>query len=482
MKPKIIILSCTAALLAACSPDDPQLFDFSNYTVDKVVCQATSNFLVADGVSQLDLEVKLYAAIEDITDDGGAVVHRIYREIPRARWRDHEIKFFTEDGAPVTPPVTTTSATPATLRYYAEVDGMRSSEPVPQLNAIYAGDTDAVQVGPVYFEVNVRPAIPVTAKKRMPVVFHIVDTEYNRGVGQIIQPDAVYYVIGLWNSVFSRSGDRSSNGANPNLEFVPVLRDPSGKRLENPGVNYVMLTDAEATTLTSQVVSFVWNNSAKMYWDPDKYLNVWVFMASVTPSSTETVKRGYPTVFAEGVYDASALPLPPLIAADLRHLNATDLAAWLKNPGTISATNFVEKVGVLFSKSNFANKTADYITPVSIFMGLIPNASYSESAHRFYGTTAAAKVYMDDQCDDTPIFDIWFWGAPGNGGVQAAGLGSPQIKYMLHAPWSVFRSVNAVDYPASFQTAISQDQVKRINWVLENAPARQPWRNTEAID
>lgn len=482
MKPKHILLWCASAVISACSPDGVELFDFSNYTVDKVVCQASSNFLVADGISRLDLEVKLYAAIEDITDDDGAVVHTIYREIPRTRWRTHDIRFFTEDGSPVTPPITVTSATPSVIRYYATVDGMRSSEPIPQLNAIYAGDPDAVQVGPVYFEVNVRQAIPVTAKKRIPVVFHIVDTEYNKGVGQIIRPDAIDHVITVWNSVFSRSEDRASNGANPNLEFVPALRNPSGKRLENPGVNYVMLTDADAATLATQTHSFVWNNSARLYWDPDQYLNVWVFMASVLPTSAETVKRGYPTVFEEGVYDADALPLPPLIAADLKHLSAADLAAWLKNPSTISTTNFVEKVGILFSKSAFATQTADYLTPLSIFLGIIPNSAYSEPSHRFYGTTTASKVFMDDQCDDTPVYDIWFWGTPSNGGVQASGLGSPQIKYMRHAPWSVFRSANVVEYPSSFQTAITQDQVERVKWILENAPARQPWRNTGAID
>lgn len=484
MKTKILIFLCAVTVCFSCSPDKPEMNDFSNYTVDKVVCTAQSNSLVADNESELILEAALYVKSGEYTDIFGNTQYT-YRAVPKDRQRRHDIAFYTADGTPVTNPYKTSSANPSKLEFYAVVDGIRSSKPILQLEAEYPeeGTAVAAQPEPVCFEVNVRKAIAVTTKKRIPVVFHLVDAQYNHNAYQSISSDAVYYVIDLWNSVFGRKADRASNGANPNIEFVPVLRDPSGKKLKDPGINRVLLSESQEPTLTSQGIGYVWNNRSTLYWDCDRYLNVWVFYNGVSVTALDGLKKGYPTIYPEGVYNSTVLPLPSSITADLRHLSAADLAAWKTNPGGTANNGYLEKVGLVFSKSGFASRTSDFVTRMGIFLGVIPNTPYSATSlyPDYSPATGSNKQYMDDRCDDTPQHDIWFWGSPSAGGREASNYGSAQLKYMKSAPWLIFKSTNIAEH-ASSQTTVTQDQVKRINWVLENAAGRQPWKNTAAID
>ncbi len=476
MKTKYLIAAFSFLAAVSCTPESSQFYNFE-YTVDKVVCQANSNYFVADGISQLGLEVKLYAKQGTYTDVNGREQIR-YMEIPRERWREHTIKFFDRAGKEVQPSMTSTTMAPGEYEFYAEVDGMRSSKPVLQLRAEHpeTGEPIAEQPEPVFFTMNVRAAKPIPAKKRIPVIFHIVDMELPRNTEQIIDPDAVYYVIDQWNKVFGRKLSTASNGANTNLEFVPAVRDPRGNILAEPGINRVYTADGNIARAD------IWTNT-NLYWDYDRYLQVYIMShSSWNPVyAADQYRRTLPCAFAGDSYDAQALPLPASVTMK-SGLDAAALAAWKAKP------DYLENVALVFHKTKqpFANLTTDYVSQMAGFLGVIPNMGASETSYHF-GTP---KVYTDDYCDDTFMFNAYYTNN-GWGNLENRDYGSLTVKYTvtLNAaknagvpgyPWIIYESANANEAD-SYQTVVTQDQARRIEWTLNNAVARQAWKDDYAI-
>jgi hypothetical protein len=364
---------------------------------------------------------------------------------------------------------------------------MRSSKPVLQLLAEHPDELLAMHPErgkpiaegpePVFFTMHVRAADPVPAKRRIPVVFHIIDSEMSRTALQEMDSDAVYYVIRLWNNVFGRKFSTASNGANPNLEFVPALRDPRGNLLKEPGINRVYTASGELPR------SSIWTN-ANMYWDYDKYLQVYIIADPawypVVYESTQ-FQRTLPYLFATGTYDAEKLPLPRL-RTPKDDLDAAGLAAWKAKP------DYLENVALVFHKTDnaFANLTAAYVGQMAGFLGVIPNMGASETPYHY----GSPRTYTDDYCDDTFMFNDYYTSVT-YGGLASTGGGSPARKYtvVLNAaknrgapgyPWVVYDAENANEN-YSRGTVITQDQARRIEWTLNNAVARQPWKDDYAI-
>lgn len=478
MKTKHIILTLLAGLLAACQPGEKQVYDFE-YTVDKVVCQANSNYFVADGVSQLGLEVKLYAIMGTYTDVNGQQ-QPSYIEIPKARWRTHDIKFFDRSGKEYTPDFTSTTLEPGVMEFYATVDGMRSSKPILQLLAEHpmSGEPIAEEQGEVFFKMNARAAEPVPAVKRYPVIFHIVDTEQAKNGMQEINSDAVYYVIDLYNSVFGRKTTHASNGANPNIEFVPALRDPYGALLKEPGINRVYLREGEEFE-----TAMPFQRPSEMYWDYDKYLNIWIVSeSSWTATSEKNIYiRSLPFVFAEGDYDPEKLPLPASVTVTEK--NEEKLAEWKQR------TTNLENVGLVFHKTRdaFANLGPAYVSQMSAFLGVIPNSRINDTGVHF----GDPERWVDDYCDDTFQYNPYY-GSERDGAIEGTNFGNSRTKYtaVLNEegtkgvpgyPWIIYKSYNTGEQ-SSFTSVITQDQARRIEYTLNHAVARQAWRNSYAID
>ncbi|MGN5953340.1 hypothetical protein ACP6L2_01875 [Sphingobacterium lactis] len=479
MNIKSILFLCIFAIVG-CSPDD---FNFAQmeYQVDKVVCQANANYFTTDGVSQLGLQVKLYTKSGTYKDVNGQIQNQ-YSEIPKSRWRQHNIKFFDRSGKEYPSNYTTTEFTTSTLDFYAEVDGIRSSKPILQELAEHplTGNAIPEDPNPVYFRMNIRQPYPTPALKKIPIVFHIVDLESVRDRSQELNSDAIYYVIQMFNNVFGRKAANASNGANTNIEFVPVIRDPKGNILFEKGINRVYLTDEQHFEQFN--ADYVFNNPS-MYWDVDKYLNVWILNHNswANTSQSNRYSRSLPFVFAKGKYDASAFPLPKSIAIkELQNQQEED--NWEKKP------NYLENVGIVFHKSSdgFAQLYPAYVSQLSAFLGVIPNSSVNDTSVQF----GSPKTWVDDYCDDTFAYNQYYAGTS-QGGLASTVFGNSRIKYTVEInaaknagkpgyPWITYESVNTGEQ-SSDQSIITQDQAKRIEWTLNNAFARQMWKDSYAI-
>ena len=517
MRTFFLFITVFVVMFCACSPEDFQDYDLSNYSVDKVVCEASSNFLTADGVAELDLNVKIYTLTGKYTDEYGAERER-YMEVPQDRWRNHSIKYYV-NGTEITPPYVTSSTSPSTLQCYAELDGIRSSQSPAKQYALYppllnnkdpkpAGDSPAYlpDPNPFYFEVTVRANYEAPLR-RMPVIFHIIDLRQNELKQQVLQASVVKAMVNVLNGVFGRKSDKFPSGANPNIEFVLALKNPSGAILAEPGINRRYVEDSEAGAYTNDHRAWIWNldditsaayaagsmpvRTPRVYWNPDRYLNIWVYH-SPRDNSGNTSMQFFPRVIPEGLYDPAEFPLPSGWTALLREMNSTDLAIWKANPYDLrlppaafaNKIKDLSQVGIYMTKENIANLDFAIARQMGIFLGLIPSTAVSRT-NEYLVVGVGNATWWDDLCDDTPLHDYWYGMAhpldlATEGGVEYSATGSSRVKYTKRAPYFAYRSFNIMENGSS-QSSVSLDQVKRMQWVLENMPGRQAWKNPAAI-
>ncbi|OOG17984.1 hypothetical protein BWD42_11845 [Sphingobacterium sp. CZ-UAM] len=477
-----------ALSFCSCKKEKPFDYKLNDYSLAKVTCQASSPILVADRISELDLNVKLYIENGTYTDIN-SVERTAYKEVPKERWRDHDIKFFLADGTPVVPPFKIATAAVNKLQFYATVDGMRSTKSV----AAYLSEFPpfgskvtpiAPQNEPSFFDVTVKEPLAVGTVKKIPVIFHVINPKRYEDAYQRLDEAVLYDMINQWNNVFGRKNDRSPNGGNPNIEFVPAIKDPAGRLLDKPGIHKVILTDAQVTTFEASPLSHIWSNTSTFYWDCDRYLNVWIsYNSSKLPTTVwqNYIKKSMPLVFPQGVWSNAVFPLPSDYQGAVKQLNATELNAWKLNPGGTAGTGELEQVGLLFDSSLLTIKDrVNVVQPMGAFLGLIPNAPLLSTANYLLPPTGSVRKWYDDLCADTWQYNLWY-ATVENGGFEPVGSGSPTLKYgQITGSPQVYTSSNIMEVSSNC-TSISLQQTARINWVLENAPGRQAWKNPSAI-
>ncbi|WP_343561602.1 hypothetical protein [Sphingobacterium sp.] len=485
---KLFMSVIVALSFCSCKKEKPFDYKLNDYSIAKVTCQASSSVLVADDLSELDLNVKIYIENGTYTDID-SVERTAYREVPKERWRDHEIKFFLADGTPVSSPFKIASSAVDKLQFYATVDGIRSTKSVAAHLSEFPPFGSKVtpiapQNEPSFFEVKVKEPLAVGSVKKIPVIFHVINPKRYEDAYQRLDEAVLYDMINQWNNVFGRKNDRSPNGGNPNIEFVPAIKDPAGRLLDRPGIHKVILTDAQVTTFEASPLSHIWSNTSTFYWNCDRYLNVWIsYNSSKLPTTVwqNYIKKSMPLVFPQGVWSNVAFSLPPDYQGAVKQLNETELNAWKLNPGGAAGIGELEQVGLLFDSSLLTIKDrVNVVQPMGAFLGLIPNAPLLSTANYLLPPTGSVRKWYDDLCADTWQYNLWYATAE-NGGFEPAGMGSPTAKYgQITGSPQVYTSSNIMEVGSNC-TSISLQQTARINWVLENAPGRQSWKNPSAL-
>jgi hypothetical protein len=109
---------------------------------------------------------------------------------------------------------------------------------------------------------------------KIPTIVHIVHHGEPVGVGSNITREQIMSQFEVLNEDFRRIGggfNDHPSGADINIEFVPVLVDPQGKVLAEPGVDrvfgYSAYYDYERTEFELK---------PNTQWDPERYFNIWV--------------------------------------------------------------------------------------------------------------------------------------------------------------------------------------------------------------
>jgi hypothetical protein len=109
---------------------------------------------------------------------------------------------------------------------------------------------------------------------KIPTIIHVVHHGEPVGIGSNITQEQIMSQFDVLNEDFRRLGggfNDHPSGADINIEFVPVLVDPQGKILEEPGVDrifgYSAYYDYDRTE---------YELKPNTQWDPDRYFNIWV--------------------------------------------------------------------------------------------------------------------------------------------------------------------------------------------------------------
>lgn len=330
-------------LFQACTPDETERFDLTNVKVDKIELMANHRQLIADGVSELTFNPRLFQNYDYTTTQG--LDTTVFGVIPKDRLTEGEVNYFLEDGTPIEGgSYKTTDLSKAELGFYATFNDLKSNVFKATIRAPFPADT--------YQEIT------------YPVVFHIVQDKLQNDLGQGMGSDIIYHAMELINNAFSRKVSASPNGANAKVYFRLAEYNPGGKKMAEKGIDRQPMTTDQINALDEAAILA----DKQLNWDYKKYLNIWLV----------------------GKNDIDHVATP-------RHiLNTVDPAELLKGL-TMTALSETEieaveplltDIGMIFYANNFATEETAYATEMGKFFGLL-------------------KTEYEDYCDDTFTYQTY---------------------------------------------------------------------------
>lgn len=334
-------------MLAGCTPDKIQRFDNSDRTADSIFLTANHTQLIADGVSRLDLEAKLFSACTYPNLEGRDTT--IYGLIPKDRIKPGRVQYFLADGTSLKDQYyTTTDASKTSLTFYAETDGVRSND----------------------FSITVREPFDEGEITEIvyPVIFHVIESkevvDFKQGVGD----DYIYHVLRLMNNVFGRHVSLAPNGANPKITFRPAEYDPNGAKLAVKGISRTIVPQSKIAEFTTNQAIL---DNPKVTWDHKRYLNIWiVHNKSTFAMAPYVVMEGADMTKLQGV---TCVPVSP---DDVENMPITN----------------INQIGVLFKAKDFATEDIAYNTMIGGFFGLLQIKKSTFEDKDFCADTFASKL------------------------------------------------------------------------------------------
>ncbi len=145
----------------------------------------------------------------------------------------------------------------------------------------------------------------------IPVVFHVIHNGTAEGTGANILAAQIYEQVDQMNKDFGNlSGSPFGVASNTGLRFCPVLIDPNGITLAQPGIdrlNRVTMGWTDPTTFGSTagqintMINYIDNTiKPNSIWNPSQYVNIWMYDFS------NSGLLGYATFPTAGLPDLSA--------------------------------------------------------------------------------------------------------------------------------------------------------------------------------
>lgn len=121
---------------------------------------------------------------------------------------------------------------------------------------------------------------------KLPVIFHILYSEQSDTI-QNVKTKIITKMIENCNALYRNN----INSVDMNLELVPATHDPDGKELPVAGINRQKRT-LSAIQDSEKFLKATNTTDAELLWDPNKYINVFVFTFT---QSNELGRSNLPT-------------------------------------------------------------------------------------------------------------------------------------------------------------------------------------------
>ena len=308
--------------LCACTPDEDELVDFSDFQIAKVI---------ADGISTLTLNPMLYQPYKIQTDDGRDTI--VYGKIPVDRLAEGTVQYFLEDGTPLKEgKYRTTDLSKSEQGFYVTANGLKSD----------------------VFKVSIREPFAEDAYETItyPVVFHLIQDKTKVELGQGVGADIVNYAFNTIYNCFARTAAFSPNGADTKIRFRLAEYDPNGRKMEEKGINRYSLSTSDLNNLNPEKIK----NNPKICWDYKRYLNIWI---------------------VENMGNSVSTPHYILNTADLNQIQGVSFEQ-LSLEEIEKQEYSLTDIGLIYGARDFAIEDVGYPTQMGKFFGLLDTENQKE--------------------------------------------------------------------------------------------------------
>ena len=329
--------------LCACTPDEDELVDFSDFQIAKVELGADHRQLIADGISTLTLNPMLYQPYKIQTDDGRDTI--VYGKIPVDRLAEGTVQYFLEDGTPLKEgKYRTTDLSRSEQGFYVTANGLKSD----------------------VFKVSIREPFAEDAYETItyPVVFHLIQDKTKVELGQGVGADIVNYAFNTIYNCFARTAAFSPNGADTKIRFRLAEYDPNGRKMEEKGINRYSLSTSDLNNLNPEKIK----NNPKICWDYKRYLNIWL---------------------VENMGNSVSTPHYILNTADLNQIQGVSFEQ-LSLEEIEKQEYSLTDIGLIYGARDFAIEDVGYPTQMGKFFGLLDTENQKE-----------------DYCEDTFAYNTY---------------------------------------------------------------------------
>ena len=329
--------------LCACTPDEDELVDFSDFQIAKVELGADHRQLIADGISTLTLNPMLYQPYKIQTDDGRDTI--VYGKIPVDRLAEGTVQYFLEDGTPLKEgKYRTTDLSKSEQGFYVTANGLKSD----------------------VFKVSIREPFAEDAYETItyPVVFHLIQDKTKVELGQGVGADIVNYAFNTIYNCFARTAAFSPNGADTKIRFRLAEYDPNGRKMEEKGINRYSLSTSDLNNLNTEKIK----NNPKICWDYKRYLNIWI---------------------VENMGNSVSTPHYILNTADLNQIQGVSFEQ-LSLEEIEKQEYSLTDIGLIYGARDFAIEDVGYPTQMGKFFGLLDTENQKE-----------------DYCEDTFAYNTY---------------------------------------------------------------------------
>ena len=329
--------------LCACTPDEDELVDFSDFQIAKVELGADHRQLIADGISTLTSNPMLYQPYKIQTDDGRDTI--VYGKIPVDRLAEGTVQYFLEDGTPLKEgKYRTTDLSKSEQGFYVTANGLKSD----------------------VFKVSIREPFAEDAYETItyPVVFHLIQDKTKVELGQGVGADIVNYAFNTIYNCFARTAAFSPNGADTKIRFRLAEYDPNGRKMEEKGINRYSLSTSDLNNLNPEKIK----NNPKICWDYKRYLNIWI---------------------VENMGNSVSTPHYILNTADLNQIQGVSFEQ-LSLEEIEKQEYSLTDIGLIYGARDFAIEDVGYPTQMGKFFGLLDTENQKE-----------------DYCEDTFAYNTY---------------------------------------------------------------------------
>lgn len=264
----------------------------------------------------------------------------------------------------------------------------------------------------------------------LPVIFHVVHNAETVGSGNNIAAARIQAQILQLNKDYANlSGSPYAAAANTGIQFALATKDPNGNTLSEPGIERITRSTKGWTAPPYRVGYVDSTIKPNSYWDPTRYLNIWLVNMS-----------------GVGILGFATFP-------------GSSTLSGLDNSETVSTAGLAidpTTVGSIFSSTACGSTT----NPYTLGKTLTHEMGHFLGLRHIWGDQDPSPC-ATDYCDDTPIHYDANYGKPTHPKSNSCGTADEMFEnYMDYTDDDILNTFTA-------------DQVDRMQTVLLNSPRRK---------